>query len=220
MKKIILFSVFLIIFCVYLSAERMVISIPFVSHERVQEYITLGYDIAQVIPSKNEVYLVVNAEQKLYFESKYSTVKITFTETEMKANLTSTYRSIPGYQTNEQVVQRMMELAAQFPGLCKMIELGPSQGKIYYDAGNENYADFNHTIWAVKLSNDVTVFQDKPNYYFMGNIHAREPLTAEVCLAILEDLLFTYRPTNQNHPLNNSQIWIVPIINPVRLFSI
>ena len=198
----------------YVFAEKMVISVPFTSHEQVGEYIAAGFDIAQVYPHKQEVHIVVNHEQKLYFENKYGAVIVRETEAQMKANLHSRDRNIVGYNSYEQIVASMMELVEYYPDQCQLIELGPSQGKIYYDEGNENYADFDHIIYAMKLSNNPSVYQDKPNYLFFGNIHAREPLTAEICMSLMYDLVETYIPTDPHHPLNSSQIWIVPILNP------
>ena len=213
MKKILAFfiSVF-ILNCLF--AEKIVISVPFISQSRIQEYIEAGYDIAQVFPHRNEVHIVVNEEQKEFFQEKYPDVNVVFTETQMRENLVSRERNLPGYHSYTEIVERMMELEEQNPNLCQLIELGPSQGKLYYDAGNNNYADYNHIIYAMKLSDNPDIFQDKPNYLFFGNIHAREPLPSEVCLALIEDLISTYSPTNPEHPLNCSQIWIVPILNP------
>ena len=213
MNKIYILIFSMLIFLT-IHAEKMVISMPYVSIERIQEYINDGYDIAQVFPNES-VHLVVNLEEKEYFEQKYSSVNILFTETEMRENINSSYRSVTAYQTYPEIVNRLISLATQYPDICKLIELGPSQGKIYFDNGNNNYSDFDHTIYALKVSNDVHVLQDKPNYYFMGGVHAREPLSSEVVMAILEDLLDTYLiGRDVNHPINTSQIYFIPAINP------
>ena len=212
MKK--LFLAFLVISCFVASvyAERMVVSIPHTSVEQVQELFSNGYDIAHVVPGER-VYVVVNEEERLRFSARYTHVEVVTTDAQMRENLRSTSR-ITGYHSYEQIVEILFELEALFPELCKVIELGPSQGRLYYLAGYESYADFNHTVYAVKLSNNVSVFQDKPNYFFTGVIHAREPLTAEVCLVILRDLLDTFDSEDESHPLNHTQIWIIPVINP------
>ncbi|MCL2065284.1 MAG: T9SS type A sorting domain-containing protein [Candidatus Cloacimonetes bacterium] len=214
MKKLFLCFVFITILLTSLLAESMVISIPFVSRERVQEYFERGYDIAQVLPHENEVHIVVNEELKRYFESKYTNVSVLFTESDMRENLVSTYRSIPGYRTYNQMINQLFALQDEYPNMVKITALGPSQGKLYFDAGNTNYSAFNYTIYSVKMSNNVAVYQDKPNYFFSGAIHAREPISAEIVMSIIEDLIDTYSTTNDEHPLNQSQIWFVPVLNP------
>jgi len=197
----------------FIYAERMVISIPFTTMESLQEYIADGHDIASVKPHER-IYLVVNEQQRLEFVTKYQDVHIQFTEADMRANLLPTCERIVGYRSNAQINETMFHYQSLYPQFVKVFELGPSQGKLYFDAGNNNYANFNHTIYGVKMSNNVSVLQDKPNYYFYGNLHAREPITAEMCLEIMINLLQTYNPNDANHPLNASQIWIVPNINP------
>ena len=211
------FFILISFFCLlnaWATQEKMVINIPYVSQERVMQYIESGYDVAQVFPHKNEVHIVVNEIQKQYFEEKYGNVGVSFTESQMRENLNQKHRGIYGYNTYTQIVEKMREFSELFPTLCELIEFGPTQGKLYFDEGNINYANFNHNVYGVKLSDNVEIFQDKPNYYFMGSIHAREPLAAEVCLTILDDLLWSYDPSNSNHPLNQSQIWIIPVLNP------
>ena len=196
------------------SQDKKVISIPYQSLDQLQNYVESGYDIAQVFTETKEIHIVVDDTQLSYFQSKYSNVKIEFTEAELRENLASTYRNIPGYMTYAQMVTRLHELVDLYPDYCKLIELGPSQGKLYTQAGHLNYLPYDNTIYALKVSNNVSVYQDKPNYYFKGAIHAREPLSAEIVMAIIEDFLDTYSESNADHPINTSQIWFVPVINP------
>ena len=140
----------------FIYAERMVISIPFTSMESLQEYISNGYDIASVKPNER-IYLVVNEQERLYFVSKYQDVSIQITEEDMRANLLPSCERIVGYRSNEQINETMFHYQTLFPQLVKVFELGPSQGKLYFDAGNQNYANFNHTIYGVKLSNNVSI---------------------------------------------------------------
>ena len=197
-----------------MHAEMMVISIPYVSEIQLYEYIKKGYEIIKVSLAKNEIRLIINEVELIYFVERYNTVNIIETLADMRENLNSRNRDLLGYHSYEEMVERMFELSVIHPNLCQIVELGPSQGKLYYDAGNDHYEDYNNTIYGVKLSNNIDIYQDKPNYLFWGNIHAREPLTAEICMNLIEDLLETYTLENDEHPLNNTQIWIFPVTNP------
>ena len=214
MKKIFLIFVLFLVVSAMLAAEKMVISVPYSSTEQVQNYIDNGYDIAKVFKETNEIHLVVNNDQMLEFQNRYSNVRIVFTESEMLENLQSSNRDIPGYQTYTQIVQRLFELETLYPNYAKVIPLGPTQGKLYFDSGKNHYSIYNHIMYALKLSNDVEIYQDKPNYYFMGAIHAREPLAAQVVMAIIENMLSTYSSTDTQHPMNDTQVWFIPVVNP------
>ena len=213
MKKRLLVFFVLGFILMNLFAERIVISVPYESREQLQEYMKQGYDIAHVNPGK-EIHLIINENEKPDFIKKYNEVHVVFTETDMKSNLKSSNDRITGYQSYSQMVQRLEALESSFPNICKVIELGASQGKLYLATGNTNYTQYNHTLYGIKLSRNVEINEDEPNYYFFGNIHAREPLTAEICMNIIENLVSSYDVDNTEHPLNQTQVWVVPVLNP------
>jgi carboxypeptidase T len=67
-------------------------------------------------------------------------------------------------------------------------------------------------IWAVKVSDNVTVDENEPEVLFTANQHAREHLTVEMALYILNQLMSSdSRITNI---VNSREIWIVPMVNP------
>ena len=212
MKKIITFLLMLIALK-EIYAEKMIIKIPYTSIENIQELIYENYDIAHILPNK-EIHLVVTENEKNHFLNLYPETTILFTEKDLRENLQSSVKSIQGYHTYSEIVSILHNYAELYPEICQVIELGPSQGKIYYDNGNQNYENYNHTIYALKLSDNVTEYEDQPNYYFMGTLHAREPLSAEVCMTILEDLINSYNANDSEHPVNQSQIWFIPVVNP------
>ncbi|MDD4155467.1 MAG: M14 family zinc carboxypeptidase [Candidatus Cloacimonetes bacterium] len=203
---------------IYALSEKMVVSIPYQNQEQIQDLISQGYDISSIVRNE-EVHIVLSQEQFEIFKKDFVYHHIVFTENQMKSNLNSIYsknnKSINGYHTYDEIVTTMQEYQNEYPDLCQMVELGPSQGKIYYDSGNSNYEEFNNTIYAMKITADVSEENDRPAYYFMGVHHAREPLSAEVCMTIMDDLLTTYiNEEDENHPINQTQVWIIPVVNP------
>lgn len=73
-------------------------------------------------------------------------------------------------------------------------------------------------MWAVHLNTSpdalTTGQSNKPGAIFMGNHHAREHLSAEIPLMLLQHLL-----TNRDQPamralLESRDIWIIPMVNP------
>ncbi|HEX5780362.1 MAG TPA: M14 family zinc carboxypeptidase [Solirubrobacteraceae bacterium] len=67
------------------------------------------------------------------------------------------------------------------------------------------------TIWAVKVSDNVAVDENEPEVLFTANQHAREHLTVEMALYILNRLVSD--PDFATF-VNSREIWIVPMVNP------
>ena len=90
-----------------------------------------------------------------------------------------------------------VEAAPQNQGRVRRVNLGTSfQGR---------------TIWAVKVSDNVDLDEDEPEVLFTANQHAREHLTVEMALYILNRLTTDSAFTNL---VNNREIWIIPMVNP------
>ena len=101
MQKIILYFLFATLLNIFVYAEMMVISIPFVSENQLQEYVEKGYEIVKVLRHKNEILLIVNEEEMANFAEKYSLLNIVETEKDMRENLSSQSRDLPGYHSYE-----------------------------------------------------------------------------------------------------------------------
>jgi carboxypeptidase T len=67
------------------------------------------------------------------------------------------------------------------------------------------------TIWAVKVSDNVATDENEPEVLFTANQHAREHLTVEMALYILNRLVSDAAFTGF---VNDREIWIVPMVNP------
>lgn len=146
---------------------------------------------------------------------EFPTLHVTQTEAQLKANLVSGTRDIPGYRTYQEMVDELMLLQAQYPSLMQTTMIGTGWGATYHDMAYPAYANFDHQLWAVKLSDNVQVHEDEPEFYFVGAHHAREPISTEVSMAILIQLLEGYNTDPQiTDIVNNSQIWFVPLLNP------
>ncbi len=124
-------------------------------------------------------------------------------------------RTIEGYHNYEEVVAILQQYQADYPDICKLYDLGDSQGKIYAEAGNSYYDDYNHDIWGLKISDNVEQAEDEPAIFYMGAHHAREPISTEVVMAVLEHIFDNYGSDDQiTNNVDNSEIWVVPIVNP------
>ncbi len=159
--------------------------------------------------------LLLNNVDFQSLKQEFPELHITQTEEQLKTNLSSGTRDIPGYREYQDMVSELMQLQAQYPSLVETSVIGTGWGAVYNDQNQSAYANFDHQIWAVKLSDNVQVHEDEPEFYFVGAHHAREPISTEVSMAILIHLLEGYNTDPQiTNIVNNSQIWFVPLLNP------
>lgn len=108
---------------------------------------------------------------------------------------------LTAYHSYNETVTELNQIAADHPAITKLISIGKS-----YEGRD---------IWAMKVSDNPEIEEDEPEVFFNGNHHAREWLTIEVCLYILNYLTDNYA-TNATiaNIVDNRQIWVVPCVNP------
>ncbi len=81
-----------------------------------------------------------------------------------------------------------------------------------YSIGASNNA---RPMYAMKISDNVAVDEDEPVVFFNGQHHAREVMSTEVALDIIEYLTTRYATDpNVQRWVNGREIWIVPTVNP------
>ena len=105
------------------------------------------------------------------------------------------------YHTYAEVSAETLAIANQYPALVSRFSLGTS-----YEG---------RQVWALKVSDNVTADEAEPEVLFTSNQHAREHLTVEMALYLLDELTSRYATDAQIKTLVDSrEIWIVPTMNP------
>ena len=211
--KIISLVAALFIFSFLFSEEKMVVRFENPTSAILNEFLTTDYDVASYKPN---FYLdiVVTISQYNELISRGFDIQITQTEKQLRENLKETLE-LDGYKSYNEILNELLEIELMNPGICKLYDIGDSWGKIYSDAGNSNYDDYYHDIWALKVSDNVLDEEDEPGVYYFGAHHAREPISTEVSMTVLNHIIDNYGidPTITEN-VDNSQIWFVPIVNP------
>src|SRR4051795_7517543 len=70
-------------------------------------------------------------------------------------------------------------------------------------------------LWAVKISDDVGVDEGEPEVLFTAGQHAREHLTVEMALYLIDELTGKYATDPRIKGIVDSrEIWIIPDVNP------
>ena len=201
-------------FSIVLQAqEKIIIRIENPDQFTVKKFNSENYDIAAYKPGDFIDLVVTQQEYEKLMNLGYQ-AEIIKTEAEMAANL-GDIKDIDGYRTYDECLAELQQIENDYPGLCKLYDIGDSRGKEYYNAGNSNYENYQHDVWVLKLSDNVETEEDEPSVYYFGAHHAREPLSTEVTMKVLNHLLNNYGNDPQiTENVNNTQIWFVPIVNP------
>jgi hypothetical protein len=106
-----------------------------------------------------------------------------------------------GYHDYAEVTAETLKVAGDYPSLVQRFSIGKSWDGL--------------DIWALKVSDNVAVDETEPEVLFDANQHAREHLTAEMALYLLNELTGKYASDARiRAAVDSREIWIVPMVNP------
>ncbi len=209
MKKFILLIFTLLCISTVHAQEMFVARIANPTDAVFKEMINLQMDIAAYSPGIL-LDLVLDQQQFNQLTAMGYSMKITITEKEMKQNLAGT--DLAGYRSYSDLLTELQNIQAAHPTICKLYDVGDSRGKEYTAPAYNNYK---HDIWALKVSDNVATEEDEPCIYYMGTHHAREPISLEVAMYILNHIVNNYGiDPDITNSVNNKQIWFIPLVNP------
>jgi carboxypeptidase T len=106
-----------------------------------------------------------------------------------------------GYHSYQEMTDETAAIAAAHPAIVTRQSIGTSyQGR---------------QIWALKVSDNAGTDEAEPEVLFTANQHAREHLTVEMALYLLNELTSGYGTDSRiTSVVNTREIWIVPSVNP------
>ncbi len=106
-----------------------------------------------------------------------------------------------GYHTYEEMVAELGRTAADHPGTTTVSSVGTSaQGR---------------DIPVLKISDNAGTDENEPEVLFTCNQHAREHLTAEMCLHIAQRYTDNYgKDAAVTDMVDSREIWVIPMVNP------
>ncbi len=151
------------------------------------------FDIAGVNVKTNEVGLVVSREELRGLRNEGFTV---IKETLLGASLDTEFKD------PSEIESILRGFADKYPNLTDLMSLGKTeQGR---------------NIWALKISNKNNFSKlKKPIFYINGMHHAREVMSPEVPLDMIEYLLTNYGGDKKvTHWVDQNEIYAVPMVNP------
>jgi hypothetical protein len=105
------------------------------------------------------------------------------------------------YYTLEQYNTFMQNTATQYPSICQLVQFGTTVG--------------NRPLYFMKISDNVTVQENEPEVRYVSSIHGDEVVGFEMCIRLIQLLTSQYGTnTRINNIVNNTEIWICPMLNP------
>lgn len=112
----------------------------------------------------------------------------------------------PQYHTYEETLAALKAMVAKYPNLAKLNDIG--------DGWEKTKGLSDRDLWSVRISGAGDP-DKKPGIAFFGNHHARELVTVEIPLNLIQLLLEGYGKDPQITQLVDSRdIWITPMVNP------
>lgn len=200
MRGVLLFFIFVIFVISAYSAEKSVIIIQNPSKIFISGLNPDYFDItkvtskyATIIAKQDGIKLL--KEKGIKFKYLYKDIEQIYAPYRKKISNNSLYH------TYDEVVAELNQYHQQFPQITKL----ESIGKTFE----------NRDILAIKISDNPETDENEPAVLYMGLHHAREWISTEVPMAIIDKLLNSYGNDDELTKLiNNREIWVIPIVNP------
>jgi len=200
---------FLIIFFILsaLSAHKLVKIIK-PDDTVIYEIIKRQYEIISFSDHYTRIEVIIDDEFEAFLRQIGSYYEVINTSEDIR-------RELEGYHSYNEMLTEIQNIADNHPEYAYLFSLGPSTCNTYFQQGYSDYSEYQHQIWCIKLSDNPSVEENEPNIYFGGLIHARETISLEVTLYILNYLTDNYGTNPEvTEWINNTQIWFIPMINP------
>jgi hypothetical protein len=111
------------------------------------------------------------------------------------------------YRTLDAIVARMQEIATAYPSIVQLVDLTETYS-------TPPTAEGRH-LFALKISDNVTIDEDEPAMLIVSAHHAREISTPVITLGAAERLTSGYATDVRiAAAVNGHEIWIAPVWNP------
>lgn len=162
----------------------------------VRKVKSLGIDVAGVDVNEGIIDVLINDEEYALLTKNGFVVETNWVQGVSFDGLVD-----EEYKNPYEVEQFMQTASGLFPELTKLIEIGKSlEGR---------------SIWALKISDNPGVREnDEPTVLFNSMHHAREVMTPEVSMDVIEYLLSNYENDSRvKNWVDRNEIWVVPMLN-------
>ena len=121
-------------------------------------------------------------------------------------NIENFFGKSDDYPRPREIIAEMTSLANQYSHIAKIVKIGES-----IDGRDLSF---------IKISDNVEVDEVEPEFKYIGNMHGNEIANRDVLVRFVRYLLENYESNSEVAELiNNTEIWIMPSMNPDGAFS-
>lgn len=105
------------------------------------------------------------------------------------------------YPTYSDLGPDLLAVEQNYPAIAKRYAIGTSvQGR---------------TLWAIKISDNVNLEEDEPEFKYISTMHGDEIIGVAMCMNLIDYLTTNYGSIQRVTDLvDNVDIWIMPLMNP------
>ena len=177
-----------------------VLEVAIGSRADLDRLIADGYDIAAVRENAVKIYATDEEKQQLQRDGFPLREIEPQPRTAPPADGTEA-KGLGVYHSYATMTNELHGYAAAYPALCRLQSLGRSvQGR---------------EILALKITDNPDTEEDEPEVAYVGTMHGNEVLGLEMCLYFIDWLLANSTANARaSNLVNNTEIWIVPCMNP------
>jgi carboxypeptidase T len=199
------------------ATDSVVAKVYFTSQEELNN-LAARYDILQVNQEPKFVYILLSTTEVTSLQQAGYRVEIDAAKTKL---LTQPHPALPGqgpdtipgypcYRTVEETYTSMQNIATAHPDMAAIYDIGYSWTRVH-----SGYP-YGYDILALRLSNTkFGKMSDKPTFFLMAEIHAREYVTAETAMRYAEYLINNYGiDPDITWLLDYFRVFIVTMTNP------
>jgi hypothetical protein len=194
---------FLAVLRVSAEENRKLVRLFVETQEQWQQLSAMKLEIVSEIISPEIVDALITTSQMSDLESMGIGAEVLMDGQEYNHILQKSKVTIdPKFHTYEEVTTELDSLAHTYPDIARRDSIGHSTQE-------------ERTIWAFKISDNVSIEEDEPAILYDGVHHACEVMGLEICMYMINHLLNNYG----TDPLvtswvDNTEIWFVPLLNP------
>jgi hypothetical protein len=180
------------------SGKRYFVDLVDVAPEEARKLAALGFDIAGIEAEARRIGVVatggeLDALREMGFE-------IVVRESSHPLNFSPT--ALSEYTDPAEMSTFLDQVQAAYPNLAK---------KVLVKSGLFD----SHEVWALRITKDVDLPNDRPVFLVDAQHHAREVMTAEIARDMIDYLTSRYATDSQVRTwVDSVEIWIVPVVNP------
>ncbi len=110
------------------------------------------------------------------------------------------------YHSYTSLTNELLAYAGDHPAIARLVTLGASVS--------------NRQLWALLITDNPDEEEDEPEFKYVSTMHGDEPVGTEMCHYLIDRLLTAYGTDSRVTDLvNETEIWIVPLMNPDGLES-